>query len=111
MFSIRQKREISEAIQKILRDTGHPELPEGEIQFHIEVWGNNSFSWARIRNNGVVENPSFNPHNEMMDQMDEDSVKAIKKFKNMEPGSDEYYKFLTNEYKKLTNIKKCVQKE
>lgn len=31
MFSVRQKREISEGVQKLLRDTGHPELPEGEI--------------------------------------------------------------------------------
>ena len=33
MFSIRQKREIADAVQKILRATSHPELPVGEIPF------------------------------------------------------------------------------
>ena len=52
MFSVRQKREISEAVQKILRDTKHPELPEGEIEFVLHVDGAESWSWADIRNNG-----------------------------------------------------------
>ena len=39
MLSVRQKREIADAVQKILRDTGHPELPEGEIQFTLHVQG------------------------------------------------------------------------
>jgi hypothetical protein len=39
MFSIQQKREISEAVQKILRDTNHPELPATEIQFQLNVLG------------------------------------------------------------------------
>ena len=30
MFSVRQKREIADAVQKILRATNHPELPAGE---------------------------------------------------------------------------------
>lgn len=68
MFSIRQKREISEAVQKILRDTGHPELPEGEIKFHLHVRGDAEWSWADIKNNGSVENPSMNPHNETLDK-------------------------------------------
>lgn len=34
MFSLRQKREISEAVQKILRNTNHPELPKGEINLN-----------------------------------------------------------------------------
>lgn len=67
MFSVRQKREISEAVQKILRETKHAELPEGEIQFRLMVWGAEAWSWADIRNNGAVTNPSVNPHNEMMD--------------------------------------------
>lgn len=39
MFSVRQKREIAEAIQKILRETNHPELPKGEIHFKLHVYG------------------------------------------------------------------------
>ena len=70
MFSLRQKREISEAVQKILRDTGHPELPEGEISFQLHVDGAEGCSWADIRNNGAVTNPGINPHNETMDRGD-----------------------------------------
>lgn len=69
MFSIRQKRNISNAVQKILKDTNHPELPTGEIQFHLHVDGAGTGSWADIRNNGNVIDPSINEWNEMMDTM------------------------------------------
>ncbi len=68
MFSVRQKREISEAIQKILRDTKHPELPDGEINFLLHVDGAESWSWADIHNNGSVMNPGVNIHNELQDR-------------------------------------------
>jgi hypothetical protein len=64
MFSVQQKRDISDAVQKVLRETNHPELPESEIQFLLHVNGAESWSWADIRNNGAVTNPSVNPHNE-----------------------------------------------
>lgn len=69
MFSVREKREISEAIQKVLRATNHKELPEGEIEFCLEVAGEASWSWAKIENNGAIKNPSVNPHNELMDDV------------------------------------------
>jgi len=68
MFSVRQKREIADAVQKILRETAHPELPEGEISFLLHVDGAESWSWADIRNNGAVLCPQVNPHNEKMDK-------------------------------------------
>lgn len=67
MFSIRQKRDIADAIQKLLRETGHPELPDGEIVFELRVTGATAMSWAVIKNNGRVKEPSLNPHNEMQD--------------------------------------------
>jgi hypothetical protein len=67
MFSVKQKREISDAVQKILRDTNHPELSNGEIIFHLHVLGAESWSWADIRNNSQVADPSINPHNEAQD--------------------------------------------
>jgi hypothetical protein len=67
MFSVTQKREIADAVQRILRETNHPELPKGEIEFHLNVRGAEAWSWADIRNNGAVTNPSVNPHNERMD--------------------------------------------
>lgn len=68
MFSIRQKRLIAEKVQQILRDTNHPELPKGEINFHLHVDGAEILSWANIRNNGAVTTPSTNPHNERQDK-------------------------------------------
>jgi len=67
MFSVREKRDISEKVQKILRETNHPELPEREIQFCLHIDGAESWSWADIRNNGGVLNPEVNPFNEMQD--------------------------------------------
>lgn len=68
MFSVQQKRDISDAIQKVLRNTEHPELPKGEIQFALHVQGAEAWSWANIRSNGSVTNPGVNPHNELMDK-------------------------------------------
>ena len=69
MFSIRQKREIAEAVQRILRDTAHPELPPSgqPIRFLLHVDGAESWSWADIRNNEAVTTPGVNPWNEAQD--------------------------------------------
>ena len=62
MFSTQQKRQISNQIQRILRDTNHPELPpEGEIRFQIHIEGAEPWSWADIENNGAIKSPSINP--------------------------------------------------
>ncbi len=70
MFSVRQKQEIAEAVQAILRNTEHPELPEGEISFKLHVDGAESWSWADIENNGVYKDkaPSVNEWNELQDR-------------------------------------------
>ena len=67
MFSVRQKKEIADKIQKLLKETNHPELPETEIKFHLHVKGAEKYSWADIKNNGACINPSVNPWNEGMD--------------------------------------------
>jgi len=64
MFSVQQKREISDKIQQLLKETKHPELPKGEIEFHIHVAGAENWSWAEIKNNGAISNPSVNIWNE-----------------------------------------------
>ena len=66
MFSVAEKRKIANEIQKILRETNHPELPSGEIAFSLHVDGAESWSWAEIRNNGAVTSPGVNPWNEMV---------------------------------------------
>lgn len=68
MFSVRQKREIADAVQAILRATQHPELPAGEIAFTLHVSGAEAWSWAAIQNNGAVTEPNINPHNEAQDR-------------------------------------------
>ena len=65
MFSVDQKRKISDEVQKILRETEHPELPDGEIIFLLHVEDAASWSWADIRNNGAVTDPGVNPWNEI----------------------------------------------
>ncbi len=78
MFSTEQKREIADAIQQILRNTEHPELPEGEITFFLHVDGAENWSWADIRNNGAVTDPKINPWNEQIVQVcQEEAEKAI----------------------------------
>ncbi len=67
MFSARQKREIADKVQRILRETNHPELPQGEIEFSLRIEGSACWSWTIIKNNGTVKDPSINPHNEAMD--------------------------------------------
>lgn len=69
MFSVQQKREIADAVQKILRDTGHPELPETEIQFELRVMNtysspSSTWTWALIRNNEAADRKEDNQHNE-----------------------------------------------
>lgn len=68
MFSVKQKRRIAEEVQRILRETQHPELPPGEIPFLLHVDGATPMSWADIRNNGGVLVPSINPFNEIQDR-------------------------------------------
>lgn len=70
MFSVRQKREIADKVQAILRETNHPELPQGEIRFSLHVKGAEDWSWADIQNNGAVGSPDVNPHNEAQDTGD-----------------------------------------
>ena len=64
MFSVNQKRHIAQEVQRVLRETKHPELPDGEISFLLHVDGAVPWSWAGIRNNGAVLNPDINPWNE-----------------------------------------------
>jgi len=68
MFSMTEKRSLAEKIQQVIKETNHPELPEGEVEFHIHIKGAESWSWADIKNNGSVTNPGVNPFNEMQAQ-------------------------------------------
>lgn len=68
MFSVRQKREIAEAVQLILRSTKDPELSAfGEVKFCLHVFGANEEMIAKIQHNDSVPVPDVNPHNERSD--------------------------------------------
>ena len=78
MFSVEQKRDISTAVQNLLRATHHPELPQtGEISFTLHVNGAEEWSWADIKNNGAVGDPGMNPHNELMASMPESEAREL----------------------------------
>lgn len=78
MFSVQQKRDISDAVQKILRATAHAELPTtGEISFNLHVDGAEGWSWADIQNNGAVGDPGINPHNELMASIPEEEGRGL----------------------------------
>ena len=77
MFSVKQKRGIADQIQSILQATKHPELPEGEIEFHLHVKGAEPWSWADIKNNGAVPSPSVNEHNEQQDSIAPENPKWL----------------------------------
>lgn len=106
MFSVEEKRIISEAVQAILRSTNHAELPAtGEISFTLKVVGAEAWSYAEIKNNGAVGDPGVNPHNELMASMSEEEGRSmIKTAQEMldktDPRAtpDEFYKeMLTND--------------
>ena len=54
MFSTQEKRKISDAVQKILRETNHPELPKKNVKFLLHVDGAKPWSWADIRDSSSV---------------------------------------------------------
>ena len=62
MFSPELKKNIAEKVQQILRETGHDELPKGEINFLLHVDGAKYWSWANIRNNGANQESYNVPH-------------------------------------------------
>lgn len=61
MFSVREKRDFADKIQKILRETNHPELSEGEIEFCLHIERAEYWPGTDIKNNGAVLNPEINP--------------------------------------------------
>lgn len=71
MFSVKQKQEIAEKIEKILLDLNHPEMPEERPVFTLKVNGKEHWSFAVIVSNWIFnkENPpSVNPWNEAQDK-------------------------------------------
>ena len=56
MFSLEEKRKISEAVEKVLLEIDHPEMPKDRPDFRLHVDGKESWSWADIEPNWKYEN-------------------------------------------------------
>ena len=67
MFSVVEKRKIATAIEKVLLELNHPEMPTEKPKFKLHVDGKESWSWADIEPNWVYDDgkkPGVNPWNE-----------------------------------------------
>ena len=68
MFSVEEKKKIAEAIEKLLLDLKHPEMPTEKPKFKLHVDGKEGWSWADIEPNWVFEDGKkmgVNPFNEV----------------------------------------------
>jgi hypothetical protein len=69
MFSVAEKQKIAEAVEKVLLEIDHPEMPKEKPIFELHVDGKESWSFADIKPNwwykeqGGPKNP--NPWNEV----------------------------------------------
>ena len=69
MFSMKQKAEISEQVEKMLLSFNHPEMPNEKPEFTLSVKGKESWSWAEIEPNWHFNDqnkPNVNPFNEVV---------------------------------------------
>jgi hypothetical protein len=48
MFSPKEKKQIAEAVEKVLLSMDHREMPKEKPNFTLHVWGAESWSWADI---------------------------------------------------------------
>ena len=48
MFSLEEKKKIAAAIENVLLEIDHPEMPKEKPEFKLHVDGKESWSWADI---------------------------------------------------------------
>lgn len=69
MFSMNEKRKLAEAVEKLLLDLNHPEMPKEKPEFTLSVNGKEDWSWAEIGPNwkfdSGVKKMGVNPWNEV----------------------------------------------
>lgn len=70
MFSMNQKKTISEAVEKVILSFKHPEMPTEKPEFHLHIKGKESWSWADIEPNWHFEDkePGINEFNERVEK-------------------------------------------
>jgi hypothetical protein len=69
MFSIKEKRLIAYAVERMLLELKHPEMPSEKPRFRLHIDGKEAWSWADIEPNWVfddgIKDVSVNPWNEI----------------------------------------------
>jgi len=55
MFSIAEKKRIAEAVEKVLLEINHPEMPKEKPKFKLHIDGKESWSYADIEPNWVYD--------------------------------------------------------
>jgi hypothetical protein len=68
MFSLQEKQLIAAAVEKVLLDLKHPEMPEEKPAFTLIVPGKEAWSYAIIKPNWTFDEknkPEINPWNEV----------------------------------------------
>ena len=67
MFSKEEKIKIAQAVEELLLELNHPEMPNSKPNFHLHIAGAESWSWADIEPNWTYEDkePGINPWNEI----------------------------------------------
>ena len=67
MFSLKEKQYIAAAIEKLLLDLNHPEMPKLNPSFTLHVDGKEDWSWADIKPNWTFNEtqPTINPFNKI----------------------------------------------
>jgi len=55
MFSMQEKIQIADGIEKLLLGLNHPEMPKEKPTFHLHVDGKESWSWADIKPNWTFQ--------------------------------------------------------
>ena len=73
MFSVAEKRRIAAAVEDLLLELHHPEMPADRPSFTLHVDGAESWSWADIMPNWkhykVASDTPVNPWNEVARQV------------------------------------------
>ncbi len=67
MFSLDEKQKIAAAVENILLELKHPEMPTEKPMFSLHVDGKRSWSWADIKPNWTFDEnnkPEINQWNE-----------------------------------------------
>ena len=80
MFSREEKQKISKAVEDILLEINHPEMPKEKPRFHLHVDGKESWSWADI-----LPNWTYGDKEPETTDWNENARKVLRNLRNLKP--------------------------